>query len=141
MSNRFLPSLLLPLALILAGCATSPISRIDRDRATYEAWPLEVQEAIVAGRAEKGMTRPQVEMALGKPTEVVSRGTKEGEDEIWIYRKGSLGSGLLNNTNLSLGGSVGGVGIGTGGGGGSRPVSEDREVVFVNGVVSRADAK
>jgi hypothetical protein len=140
MSHRF--SFLLPLALLLAGCTASPISRIDRDRSTYESWPLEVQEAVVAGRAEKGMTRAQVEMALGKPTEIVARGGP-GDDEVWVYRKGgALGSGLLSNTNVSLGGSVGGVGVGTGmGGGRSRPVSEDREVVFVNGVVSRADAK
>jgi hypothetical protein len=81
-------------------------------------------------------------MAMGKPTEVVHR-TAGDADEIWVYRKGSsIGSGLLNNTGLSVGTSIGGVGVGTGTGlGGSRRSGADEEeVVFVNGVVSRGNS-
>ena len=126
-----------------AACSSSPMSRIDSDRAKYESWPLEVQQAVLNGQAIKGMTPEQVEMALGKPTEVVVRSAKGGDDEVWVYRKGGgLGGlgGALKNTGISVGGGVGGVGVGTstgvGGGGGGSP--EETEVVFRNGVVSRS---
>lgn len=119
------------------------MSRIDSNRARYESWPLEVQEAVLNGRARKGMTPEQVEMALGKPTEVVSRGAA-GEDEVWVYRKseGGTGSGLLKNTGVSLGGGLGGVNVGTGmrGGGGRGQTPEETEVVFSKGVVIRSDS-
>lgn len=140
-TRRLVWSLLLTAGL-LAGCSTSPISRIDSNRAAYESWPLDVQEAVLNGQAKKGMTPEQVEMALGKPSEVVTRSGKAGEDEVWIYRKGgTTGSSILNNTGVSLGGGIGGVSVGTGGRGGrTRSVSSDeQEVVFGNGVVVRAD--
>jgi hypothetical protein len=125
-----------------SGCSTSPMSRIDDNRAKYESWPLEVQEAVLNGVARKGMTREQVEMALGKPTQVVSRSAKEGEDEIWVYRKSAVGSTLLNNTGVSVGTGIGGVNVGTGlGGMGARQTPDEQEVVFGNGVVIRSDPK
>lgn len=126
----------------LAACSTSPMARIDDNRAKYESWPIEVQEAVLNGEARKGMTPEQVEMALGKPTEIVTRSAKPGEDEIWVYRKSNMGSSILNNTGLSVGGGVGGVNVGTGiGGGGRRQTPDEQEVVFGNGVVVRSDAK
>ncbi len=117
------------------------MSRIDANRARYESWPLEVQEAVLQGVARKGMTAEQVEVAMGKPSEVVSRSAKAGEDEVWIYRKGSgIGSSLLGNTGVSVGGGVGGVSVGTGVGGGRRGQTPDEtEVVFAKGVVVRSD--
>lgn len=124
---------------LLSACSTSPMSRIDANRGRYESWPVEVQEAVLNGRAIKGMTKEQVEMALGKPTEVVARSAKAGEDEVWVYRKGGGGvSSLLGNTGVSIGGGVGGVGVGTGVGGGGRQTPEETEVVFANGVVIRS---
>lgn len=125
--------------LMVAACSSSPLSRIDSNRARYESWPLDVQEAVLNGEARKGMTPEQVEMALGKPTEVVTR-SRAGEDEVWIYRKSNVGSSLLNNTGVSVGGGVGGVSVGTGMGvGGRRQTPEEREVVFANGVVVRSN--
>jgi len=126
---------------LLVACSTSPMSRIDSNRARYETWPLEVQEAVLAGKARKGMTPEQVEVALGKPSEIVTRSAKAGEDEVWIYRKGGgLGSGLLGNTGVSVGGGLGGVNVGTGiGGGGRRQTPDEVEVVFGKGVVVRSD--
>lgn len=131
------------LALGLSSCASSPISRIDQNRAKYESWPIEAREGILAGEARKGMTPEQVEMALGKPTEVISRSSRDGGDEVWVYRKSSVGSGLLNNTGISVGTGMGGVNVGTGISGGSmggsrRSASEEQEVVFANGVVVRS---
>jgi hypothetical protein len=135
-------TLLVSLLLVtLTACSSSPMSRIDQDRAKYESWPLDVQEGILAGEARKGMTREQVEMALGKPTQVISR-SAGGDDEVWVYRKSAVGSTLLNNTGVSVGTGIGGVNVGTGiGGGGGRRMAEEQEVVFRDGVVVRSDPK
>ena len=122
---------------LLAACSSSPLSRIDSNRAVYETWPLEVQEAVLNGEVKKGMTREQVEMALGKPSQIVSRSVN---DEVWVYRKSGAGSSLLNNSGLSVGAGLGGVSLGTGRRGSSRPTSSDeREVVFEKGVVVRSE--
>jgi len=148
MKTRFVSrsSLLLSAAaLLLAGCSSSPMSRIDANREKYLAWPIEVQEAVLAGEARKGMTPEQVEMAMGKPSEVVTRSAGPGGEEVWIYRTGGgVGSGLLSNTGISVGAGTGGVSVGssTGIGGGRRgQTPEEREVVFAKGVVVRADGK
>jgi hypothetical protein len=125
-------------AAFFTGCSTSPLSRIDSDRARYESWPIDVQEAVLNGRAKKGMTKEQVEMALGKPSEVVSRSAKPGEDEIWVYRKSGGPTSLLGNSGVSVGGGMGGVNVGTGMGG-RRQSPEENEVVFANDVVVRSD--
>jgi hypothetical protein len=122
-----------------AGCASSPMSRIDQNRDKYESWPIEVREGVLAGEARKGMTPEQVEVAMGKPTEVISRGAG---DEVWVYRKNQVGSTLLNNTGISVGTGIGGVNVGTGMGGmggPSRGLENEKEVVFQNGVVVRSD--
>ena len=163
------------------------------------------------GKVEEGMTPDMVLMAIGKPTEVSTRGgtPQTGEDEIWIYRTGGetmdpgmmypgagypgtypggypggypagypsggypggypgsypgsypggTGGGIVMSPGRgvavippSVGIGIGGGGIGIGGGGlgggmggmgmpmpvSRRPV-EEREVVFRNGVVYRAD--
>jgi hypothetical protein len=118
------------------------MSRVDANRGLYESWPLEIQEAVSSGRVIKGMTPEQVEMALGKPSRVEQRTGGANGDEIWIYgSSGGSGSSILNNTSISLGGGIGGVGIGSGpiGVGGRRSSGEEKEVVFANGVVMRAD--
>jgi hypothetical protein len=134
-------SVVLSAAALLSSCSTSPISRIDANRAAYESWPIEVQEAVLSQRVIVGMTPDQVRTSLGKPTEIVNRSVQAGDDEVWVYRKGGGGSSLLNNTNVSLGGSIGGIGVaGSPGSLGSQSSGEEEhEVVFRNGVVSRTD--
>lgn len=121
-----------------AGCSTSPVSRIDANRALYESWPIDMQSAVLEGRAVKDMTPDMVRMALGEPTRIEPRvGSTTGE-EVWIYQKG--GGMNLPRPNISLGGMIGGVGVSTGGGGGrSRNTVEEQEVVFQNGVVTRVN--
>src|SRR5688572_17531850 len=89
-------------AVLLAGCATSPLSRIDSNRALYESWPLDVQEAVLEGKVVKDMTPEQVEMSVGKPKEKSTRNSRNGMEEIWIYRQGGGGPNL---GGLSVGGS------------------------------------
>lgn len=131
------------LALGLAGCSTTKMDRIDANRALYESWPLEMQSAVLEGKVVKGMTPDMVRMALGKPTRVETRSGGKTSDEIWIYEQ-SGGSGM-SRPNVAMGGSMGGVGVATGSrrvGGGSRSAGggvQERQVIFQNGVVSRAD--
>jgi hypothetical protein len=109
-----------------------------------------------------------VKMVLGKPTEIISRSTVPGDEEIWIYRKGgeqdmtpmmsspmigmgppTAGVGITMGRGGPTIGTNAGMGMGTGMGTGSgvmmptpmppTPV-EEREVVFRNGVVYRADS-
>lgn len=175
---------------MVSGCGSAQINRIDKNRDLYDQWPLEVRQAILDGKVEPGMTPQMVEVAWGKPTEVVNRSNAANDEEIWIYRKGgddgtmmmpvggpsypggmypgtypgtypggvypggtgvgiSTGRGgtsIMTGTGIGLGGP-GGVGMGGMGGMGTVPVmvgrptpAEEREVVFRNGVVYRADA-
>ncbi len=127
--------------LVFAGCSSSPMSRIDANRATYESWPIEVQSAVLEGRATKDMTPEMVRVALGEPTRIEPRVGSTTNEETWIYEKG----GGLNvpRPNISLGGMVGGVGVRSGGIGGrsaqTQRSAEEHTVVFQNGVVTRVD--
>lgn len=101
--------------------------------------------AILDGRIIEGMTREQVQMALGNPTQTGSRMGRNGQvEEIWEYHSGGGGSNILTDiaSGVSLGTGVGGVGIGTRGipgvSGGSAPV-EVGQVVFVDGRVVNAN--
>jgi hypothetical protein len=158
-SNPLFPVLGIAFLGWWAGCSTSPVSRIDQNRERYDSWPLEVKEAVLQGEARPGMTREQVEMALGKPTEIITRSTSGGGDETWVYRPGGVGTTLARaasaaNVGTSIGGvsvgatgggisvgsGVGGVSVGTTvGGSRSRQPAGDREIVFADGVVLRAD--
>ncbi len=134
-SSRRHVGLVLSLLLLLAGCTASPMSRIDSGRAQYESWPLEVQEAVLSGQAKPGMTPEMVEMALGKPSEIINRAS----DEVWVYRKsGGLGN-ALGNSGISLGTGIGPVAVGTSSGRRRPSNADESEVVFHNGIVSRAD--
>ena len=142
-------------AFVAAGCSSSssttsatmssPMKRIDANRDAYESWPIEVRMAILDGNIIEGMTREQVQMALGDPTEAGSRMGPNGSiEEIWVYRTGGSGGNVLSDIaqNVVLGSAVGGVGVSTRGvpmgGGGAAPV-EVGQVVFVNGRVVKAD--
>jgi len=66
----------------------APVLDFNKRSATenyFDNLPAEIQEAIKAKRAEVGMTRDQVEMAIGRPRDRI-RETVDGEDlEDWIY--------------------------------------------------------
>jgi hypothetical protein len=121
-------------AALIAGCGSSPMSRIDANRPEYDSWPVDVRQAILEGRAEKGMTPRQVEVAIGKPAGVTSRPGRRGTiQDIWIYRKGGSGGGILGGTGVGV--NMGGIGVSGGGGGGGGVPAEEYEVVFENGLV------
>lgn len=126
MKRRLISNLVLAFAIGGAsGCASSQINRIDRNRSVYESWPIEIQEAVFSGKVDPGMTPMMVEVAWGKPTEVITQSSNG--DEIWVYRSGgdpgsvyyppgSMGTNTgMGTTGIGMGGP--GIGISTGRGG------------------------
>lgn len=128
-------------ALVLAGCASTPSSRIQADRAAYDSYPLAVQEKIATGEVEVGFTREQVTMALGKADRVTRRTTPDGTSEVWSYRdrgpRFSVGLGV----GVGSGGGSTRVGTGVGVTTGDRDWADERmRVVFdPNGQVSAVE--
>lgn len=71
-------------AVLVAGCST-PARRIERHPDRFAAFPPEAQALIREGRIDLGFTPEMVEMALGKPTRVLTRRDEQGTEEIWSY--------------------------------------------------------
>ena len=104
-----------------AGCSSSQMSRIDRNRDIYETWPLEVRQAVLDGKVEAGMNTDMVRVAWGEPSEIA---TSPAGDEIWIYSRGGDPGGVMYPGGGmggvgGMGTGIGGTGIGGGGIGGS----------------------
>jgi hypothetical protein len=127
MKRRHSFSVVLLLAAgISGGCASSQMSRIDRNRDIYETWPIETRQAVLDGKVEAGMNPDMVRVAWGEPSEVA---VSPAGDEIWVYSKGGdpgsvyyPGGGLGAGSNVGMGGTgIGmggpGIGISTGRGG------------------------
>jgi len=70
---------------IVAGCSSSQMSRIDRNRDIYETWPIDTRQAVLDGKVEPGMNQDMVRVAWGEPSEV---SVSPAGDEIWVYSKG-----------------------------------------------------
>lgn len=75
-------------AVLLGGCSSGQMSRIDANRDIYETWPIETRQAVLDGKVEQGMTPEMVRVAWGTPSEVVTSPGGGAGDEIWVYRKG-----------------------------------------------------
>lgn len=128
-------------AVAAAGCGSSQMSRIDRNRDLYESWPIDIRQAVLDGKVEPGMTPDMVRVAWGEPSEVVTQ-ARSG-DEIWVYKRGgddgsvmypggypsgypgSYPGGVIGGPGIGIStgrggtsiGATGGVGVGMGGGG------------------------
>ncbi len=79
-----LACLALPLAALLAGCA-SPQQRIQQNQAVFDSFPVAVQARIRGGQIDLGFTPEMVRIALGEPERKVSRRAIAGNAEIWLY--------------------------------------------------------
>jgi hypothetical protein len=75
---------LLPLALLLAGCAT-PERRIQQNQALFDSFPVAAQARIRGGQIDLGFTTEMVRIALGEPQRKLLRRTPGGEGEVWLY--------------------------------------------------------
>jgi len=128
---------LLGLAVALAGCVSTPASRIDKNPAVFDAWPLAVQAKIRAGQVAIGFTTEQARMALGEPDHVFVRTTEQGTEEVWSYAS--------HAPRISIGLGIGGGGGGTFVGGSTAvasggPYPDDvLRVVFAGGVVTAVE--
>lgn len=101
----------------LAGCSSTPESRIRANEAAFASASPEDQQAIRAGEVRVGFTREQVKLALGDPDGVSTRTTEAGTQEVWSYqsKRPRIGIGLGvggGGGSTSVGG---GVGVSTGG--------------------------
>ena len=72
-------------AVLLAGCLSTPESRIGRNPELFATFPAEAQAKIRQGGIEVGFTRDMVKMAIGAPRFVHTRTTAAGVTEVWTY--------------------------------------------------------
>ena len=72
-------------ALLLAGCATTPQSRIERDPASFSALTAEQQQKVRDGNAGVGFDEAAVRLALGPPDRVIEREAADGITQTWVY--------------------------------------------------------
>ncbi|TAM25622.1 MAG: hypothetical protein EPN60_11995 [Nevskiaceae bacterium] len=73
------------LALLLAACASTPASRIEKDPASFTQLTPEQQEKVRAGQVAVGFDAAATRLALGEPDRVLQKTTAAGETEIWQY--------------------------------------------------------
>ena len=74
----------LPLVVLLAGCAT-PAKRIEQNQSAFDSFPVAVQARIRGGQIDLGFTPDMVRIALGDPHRQTVRRAADGETEIWFY--------------------------------------------------------
>ena len=83
--NRLLAAcVLLPLAFLLAGCAT-PAKRIQQNQELFDSFPVAAQARIRGGQIDLGFTPDMVRIALGEPQRKLIRRAAGGETEVWLY--------------------------------------------------------
>ena len=75
---------LLPLAVLMAGCAT-PAKRIQQNQELFDSFPVAAQARIRGGQIDLGFTPDMVRIALGEPQRKTLRRSGAGDLEIWFY--------------------------------------------------------
>lgn len=103
------------LALVAAGCSSTPEKRIGKEREVFDAMPAEVRAKIRAGQVEVGFTATQVRLAKGEPDRIGRRTSATGQEEVWTYERRRSGLGFGLGVGGGGGGMGGGVGVSTGG--------------------------
>lgn len=69
-----------------AGCASTPASRIEQNRAFFDSLPADRQARIRGGQTDVGFTAEETRLALGEPSRVYVRRDAAGEAAVWEYR-------------------------------------------------------
>ncbi|HXK79847.1 MAG TPA: hypothetical protein PLB42_06675, partial [Kiritimatiellia bacterium] len=77
--------LVLPLALLMTGCASTPAKRIEKNQELFDTFPVAAQARIRSGQIDIGFQPDMVRMALGDPQRKQVRRTAAGSTEIWLY--------------------------------------------------------
>lgn len=137
--SRAQPVIALVILAFLAGCASSPQARIERNWGLYESYPIEVRERINAGQVDVGFTPEMVRMALGEPARVVERRTENETTEVWIYTRNRPRFGI----GLGIGswGGRSGVSTSVGVSTGDWAPDEEKRVEFRDGTVVAVDQR
>ena len=74
----------LPLVVLLAGCAT-PAKRIQQNQELFDSFRVAAQARIRGGQIDLGFTPDMVRIALGEPQRKTLRRSGAGDLEIWFY--------------------------------------------------------
>jgi hypothetical protein len=126
--------LVITAALLLAGCASTPESRIADHQAAFAQYPADVQQKIRAGQVDVGFTPEMVRLALGEPDRIISRQSAAGTSEVWSYRRHAPRVSF----GLGVGGPIGAhsaAGVGLSGSSGGYGAHGGTEVEFRDGRV------
>lgn len=104
--------LVLAAALALSTGCSSVESRIQSHQTDFNTWPPPVQQMVSAGQIGVGLTREQVEVALGRPDSTFLRTATNGTFEVWSYRdrgpRFSFGIGMASfGRSSAVGGGIG----------------------------------
>lgn len=83
--RHFLRLLALALVALLAACASTPSSRIAKNRAEFEQYPPAIRVKIIEGKVDVGFTPAMVRLAFGEPARVFTRQAESGNTEVWVY--------------------------------------------------------
>ena len=104
----------LPVLLLLAGCATTPTQRIAKNQDLFDSFPVAAQARIRGGQIDLGFTPEMVRIALGEPQRTLLRRTPEGDAECWLYldtvRRYERQRANINGLSLSSPGGTRAVG-------------------------------
>ncbi len=72
--------------LVLAGCNTVD-NRIEKNQAFFDSLPNDNKELIRDGRIAPGFSPREVEIALGRPDDVLVEEFEGGERMLWVYTR------------------------------------------------------
>lgn len=84
-------------AVLLAGCAGVE-QRVARNQTFFDGLPAAAQARIRGGDIDLGFTAKMVEIALGKPSQRLTRVSSGVQREVWIY----AGEGELTRQQVTL---------------------------------------
>jgi hypothetical protein len=73
------------LLLLLAGCATTPASRIQQNQELFDSLPVADQARIRGGQITLGYTPDMVRIALGDPQRRLVRRSAGADTDVWLY--------------------------------------------------------
>lgn len=79
----------MPLTLLcvglLAGCASTPQSRIEKASEFFANLPSEQQALVRSGEVGLGFDEATARLALGDPDRTIEQETSEGRSQLWLY--------------------------------------------------------
>lgn len=81
-----LAPLLLLVALVAAGCATSTVESRKKERPTaYTSLPADQKSLVDQGKIQVGMTPDAVYLAWGPASEILESESAQGHTTVWVY--------------------------------------------------------